>query len=135
MKKLISMLKVVYENLHVLHRNIGGNVWFGDHETFGGYYEKIEDFKDDTIEIGIALGYKEIGLAEAVENYTSINGSESYPAEKAYKLAQQYFRDLLKEYDAIKKEVPADVASKFEEYQYWLRKEADYKIAKRLGEK
>jgi DNA-binding ferritin-like protein len=133
MKKLISILKVVYENFHVLHRNVNGLVWFGDHETLAGYYEKIEEMKDDTIEIAIALGHQEPGLAEAVENYTPINGYKEYTGTEAFQLAQKYFKDVHAAYEEILKEVPHDVLAKFEEYQYWLRKEADYKLAKRLS--
>jgi hypothetical protein len=42
------------------------------------------------------------------------------------------FITLLEIFEKSKDELPADVKSKFEEYQYWLRKEANYKITQRL---
>jgi DNA-binding ferritin-like protein len=132
MEKLMSMLKVIYENLHVLHRNVIGPVWFGDHETLGNYYEKIEEFKDDTIEIAISLGHQEPSLAKAVEDYESIGGYKPYSAVEAYELSRKYFTDLINAYEEVRKDLPEYISAKFDEYQYWLKKEADYKIARRL---
>jgi hypothetical protein len=42
------------------------------------------------------------------------------------------FLELIELFEEVKPDLKADVVSKFEEYQYWLRKEANYKIARRL---
>jgi DNA-binding ferritin-like protein len=131
--KLISMLKVVYGNLHVIHRNLKGEDWFPVHELFGEYYEKIEDFKDDTIEIFISMGVKEPSEAEAIQHYESISGGEGFSPDQAFALAKKYFNDLHAQFELINPSMPNDVKAKFEEYQYWLRKEANYKIAQRLS--
>jgi DNA-binding ferritin-like protein len=131
--KLISLLKVVYGNLHVIHRNLKGEDWFPVHELFGEYYEKIEDFKDDTIEISISMGVKEPSEAEAVQHYESIAGGEGFSPDQAFALAKKYFNDIHAQFELINPSMPNDVKAKFEEYQYWLRKEANYKIAQRLS--
>ena len=86
----------------------------------------------DVIEIGIALGNVEPDIKEAVEQYPVIPSGSIIDNETAFKFCYNFFEDLIKEFESTKDIVPGDVYSKFEEYIYWLRLTAEYKIKHRL---
>ena len=132
MNKLMCMLKVIYENIWMIHHNLVGENWFGSHELFGDFYDEIQKMADDVIEIGIALGNVEPDIKEAVEQYPVIPSGSIIDNETAFKFCYNFFEDLIKEFESTKDIVPGDVYSKFEEYIYWLRLTAEYKIKHRL---
>lgn len=131
MRKLLSMLKVIPDNVRVLHRNLVGPVWFADHEELGEIYGELDGIADDVIEIAISLGNKEPSLAEAAQEYQSIGGAE-YGNEEAWRMLQAMLLDLHAELGAQEGKVPGDVWNKLEEHQYYLNKLANYKVGQRL---
>ena len=133
MERLMSALKVYTHNLQVIHRNLIGDGWFSDHELIGSYYEELGEMMDDVIEIAMAFGEKEPSLAVALIDHESLSGFDMQNYE-AFTHIQNIFHTLINRFEEVKetRDLPSDVISKFEEYQYWLRKEADYKIAQRL---
>lgn len=134
MQKLMGMFKVIYENLLMIHHNLIGPDWFGTHKLIGEWYEEISKMQDDVIEIGIALGYNEPNIKTASDMYPALPEGASISNEMAYKYCYNFFHDLITEFETLKDKVPGDVYSKFEEYIYWLRLTADYKIKHRLFE-
>lgn len=132
MKKVMSMLKVIYENLLMIHHNILGGNWFGNHDRIAEYYEEIQKMSDDIIEVAISLGYTEPDIKEAIEMYPVIPSGSIINTETAFKFCYNFFVDLIKELETLKDQVPGDVYSKFEEYIYWLRITAEYKIKHKL---
>ena len=96
----------------------------------------MDEIQDDVCEIAISLGYDEPTLGSIVGSplpYPSLPKGMKYDSTRAFEFAYNYFVDLMKEFESIKDTVPADVYAHFEEYIYWLRKEANYKIKRRLG--
>jgi hypothetical protein len=134
MKRLLSMLKVIPDNVRVLHRNLVGAGWFADHEELGEIYGEIDGIADDVIEIGISLGNQEPSLEEAVAEYKSIGGSV-YENEDAWAILHAMLLDLHEELGNQEGKVPGDVWNKLEEHQYYLNKLANYKVASRLNKR
>lgn len=132
MRKLMGMLKVIYENLLMLHHNLLGGNWFGNHDRIAEFYEEIQKMSDDVIELGISLGFNEPDIKEAIEMYPVIPAGTVINTETAFKFCYNFFKDLLAEFELLKDKVPGDVYSKFEEYMYWLRITAEYKIKHKL---
>jgi DNA-binding ferritin-like protein len=131
MKKLIGVLKVYSDNIKILHRNLFGEGFFADHELIGGYYEMLDEMIDDVAEIGIALGISEPNFLEA-SGYAESLKVRSYNNYEAFNIIRLIFEEIIDMIDVAKDGIPSDVVSKLEEYQYNLRKEAQYKIAQRL---
>ncbi len=131
MRKLLSMLKVIPDNVRVLHRNLIGPGWFADHEELGEIYGMLDGMADDVTEIAISMGNQEPSLAEAAAEYQSISGT-GYPNAEAFGMLRSMLLDLHAELGAQEGQVPGDVWNKLEEYQYELNKLANYKIAQRL---
>jgi DNA-binding ferritin-like protein len=131
MEELMSVLKIFTHNLQVIHRNLTGDGWFADHELIGGYYEELGEMTDDVIEIAMTFGHLEPNLETATNFYPSLSGFKVTNRD-AFEHIQRMFTTLLDIFEKSKDGLPVDVTSKFEEYQYWLRKEANYKIAQRL---
>lgn len=123
---LIKMLKVISENMEVLHRNIYGLDYFPTHYQLWAYYDMIQAMKDDIIEISIGLGENEPSMADSLDYYVALevkdrNSKESFIAVKVA------FENIIAQINRIK-DVPADVINKLQEYQETLRKETTYKL-------
>jgi DNA-binding ferritin-like protein len=131
MKKLMSMLKVIPDNVRVLHRNLIGAGWFADHKELGKIYDALDGVADDVMEIAISLGNQEPSLAEAAAEYESIGG-RAYTNEQVWGMVRAMLLDLHEELGAQEGKVPGDVWNKLEEHQYYLNKLANYKIGQRL---
>lgn len=134
-ERLCAFLKIVVENLLTLHHNLVGGNWFSDHERLGDYYDKIIDMADAVIERGLALGYREPSIAEAVLAFSGeVLSCENREANDSFTLTREYFRSLAGMMDAAMPDTPPDVQNKLQEWQYWLNLESDYKLARLLHE-
>lgn len=133
-KRLICALKVIGANIRTLHRNLKGGNWFSDHELLAKYYEEVDELEDSVVETLMFLGNPDVSMADAVRLFKVLEVKD-YNAYEAFSIVRVYFKKLIEMFDAVKESVPADVASKFEEYQYNLRLEADYKLARFLADK
>ena len=131
LEKLMSALKVYTHNVQVIHRSLTGDGFFADHEVMCEYYKELQLMTDDVIEIASSFGFKEPSLEVALIDHESLSGFDVKNYE-AFVHIQRIFQKLITIFDEVKEFLPDDVISKFEEYQYWLRKEANYKIAQRL---
>jgi DNA-binding ferritin-like protein len=136
MKKLLGTLKVIQDNVRMVHRNLVGPGWFADHKEFGKMYDAIDEMADDVIEIAISLGVEEPNLSESVSLYEPLPSGKKYDNATAFKLIEAMFMDLHGVFEEEKSAegLPGEVFNQFEEYQYFLRKTAKYKIAHRLSE-
>ena len=112
-QRMLAFLKILQCNLAVLHHGVSGDGWFEVHNYLDDVQEKLAELTDDLIEAGIALGFTEPTIADAVLLFQ---------------------RDVLPAVmQAAEGIVPASVANKLQECEYWLNKEADYKLAGALG--
>ena len=71
-QKLVAYMKILVQNLMTLHRNLRKDAaWFGNHKQIGKWYETMSEQVDDLAEMGIALGYREPSISDAVLTYSS----------------------------------------------------------------
>ena len=134
-QKLLAYLKIAYHNLTTLHRNLVHDAgWFGNHEQLGDWYSQISDQLDDLTETGIAMGFAEPSIKDAVLAYSGdIITCEPRELPEALLMTQGIFRRIIDLMQDAEKTVPAAVASKLQEYEYHWNKEANYKIAHAIG--
>jgi DNA-binding ferritin-like protein len=128
--KLIAMLKMAYENLLTLHHNVIGCEWFPTHEKLLDYYEMIGDMSDDVAEIGIALGYKEMTIVDALTCAAALPVADR-DARTSLIEARSIFNSIMVQLASAEASLGpqyADVVNKLQEYRETLRKEADYKL-------
>lgn len=134
-QKLICFLKIAYHNLTTLHRNLVHDAgWFGNHEQLGDWYSQISDQLDDLTETGIALGFAEPSIKDAVLAYSGdVITCEPRELSETLRTAQSIFHRVIDLMQDAEKTVPAAVANKLQEYEYHWNKEANYKITRAIG--
>ncbi len=66
-RRLIMFLKIQIQNFGTLHRHLSGDSsWFENHEQLDEWGGQLSDQCDDLTEVGMALGYEEPGIKDAV---------------------------------------------------------------------
>mgnify|MGYP000770676630 FL=1 len=134
-ERLIARMKILYHNLTTLHRNlVRDEAWFANHKQIGKWYEEISDEIDDLAETGIALGYREPSISEAVLAFSGdVLSTEPRRLDETYRLILEYFRELAGMMQAAEAIVPVSVQNKLQEYEHDWNKEANFKLAAALG--
>ena len=133
-KNLIAYLKVTRENIRTLHRHLQGGDWLSDHELLGEYYEKIDEFEDSVVETFLGLDYCDVPMDEACQLF-KLDPIRTYLGLEAFARVRRYFERLIIFFNLVKEhcELPTHIVSKFEEYEYWLFLESNYKLKQRLN--
>lgn len=136
-ERLIAYMKILYHNLTTLHRNlVKDDAWFGNHKQIGKWYEEVSGEIDDLAETGIALGYKEPSISDAVLAFSNeVVATQPRRSEETYRMILEYFRRLAGMMQAAETIVPVSVQNKLQEYEYDWNKEANFKLAAALGER
>lgn len=136
-ERLLAYMKILYHNLTTLHRNLVRDAgWFGNHKQIGKWYEEVGGQIDDLAETGIALGYREPSISDAVLAFSGmVLPSAQRGLDETLRLILGYARELAGMMQAAEATVPASVANKLQEYEYYWNKEANFKIAAALGER
>ena len=134
-QKLLAYLKIAYHNLTTLHRNLVHDAgWFGNHEQLGEWYGQLSDQLDDLTETGIALGFAEPTIKDAVLAYSGdVITCEPRELSETLRMTQGIFHRIIELMQDAEKTVPAAIANKLQEYEYHWNKEANYKIAHAIG--
>ena len=134
-QKLLAYLKIAYHNLTTLHRNLVHDAgWFGNHEQLGAWYNQISEQLDDLTESGLAMGYAEPSIKDAVLAYSGdVITCEPRELPETLRMTQDIFHRIIDLMQDAEKAVPAAVSNKLQEYEYHWNKEANYKIAHALG--
>lgn len=136
-QRLIMFLKIQIQNFGTLHRHLSGDMaWFENHEQLDEWQSTLSDQCDDLTETGMALGYEEPGIKDAVLAFgNELLDIQTRDCRETFNIAREAMRSVSGMMQAAEKEVPASVANKLQEYEYFWNKEADYKIAQMLGGK
>lgn len=134
-ERMLAYLKILYHNFEILHRHLSGcESWFGTHEQIGEWYEDAGNQVDDLAETGIALGYKEPSIADAV---LAFNGDVipviDRGSRESLMICLEGMRSIAGLMNAARPIVPPDVQSQIDQYVYHWNKEGNYKIAAALG--
>lgn len=134
-QRMTAFLKIVYQNLGTLHHNLVGPNFFTIHEQLGDWYSKIGDTLDDLIERGIPLGNAEPSIKDAVLMYSNdLLPVTNRECHDSISLAYDNFIRTVELMMNARETAPMDVQSKIDDYVFYLRKEADYKMQHFLGE-
>ena len=136
-ERLLAYMKILYHNLTTLHRNLVRDVgWFGNHKQIGKWYEEVGSQIDDLAETGIALGYREPSISDAVLAFSgTVLSTAQRGLDETLRLILGYARELAAMMQAAESIVPDNVANKLQEYEYYWNKEANFKISAALGER
>ena len=136
-QRLLCFMKVLVQNMGILHRNlIDDEAWFANHKQIDKWQSELTEQTDDLIETGIALGFKEPTISEAVMQFsTDVLSADKRELKETFGICLRSFRDLAGYMQASEAEVPASVQNKLQEYEYYWNKEANYKLAAALGER
>ena len=134
-RRLIMFLKIQIQNFGTLHRHLSGdNAWFENHEQLDEWQSTISEQCDDLTEIGMALGYAEPGIKDAVLAFgNELLDIQPRDCRETFSIAREIMRSVAGMMQAVEPIVPASVQNKLQEYEYFWNKEADYKIAQMLG--
>ena len=134
-QKMLMYLKIQIHNFGTLHRHLSGDMaWFENHEELDEWGEQISDQCDDLTEVGMALGYEEPGIKDAVLAFSGdLLDIQPRGSKETFSIAREIMRSIAGMMQAAEAIVPASVQNKLQEYEYHWNKEADYKISQMLG--
>lgn len=134
-ENLTAYLMVLYQNLKTLHYNVVGHGFFTIHKELEEAYKAIAKMCDDLIERGIPLGYLQPSIQSAILAHQSdVLPVMARDSHDSVKLAYDGYIKAVEFMTLAKDGAPSDVQSKMDEYIYYLRKEADYKMQRYIGE-
>ena len=134
-QRLIMFLKIQIQNFGTLHRHLSGDMaWFENHEQIDEWQSELSAQCDDLTEVGMALGYEEPGIKDAVLTFgNELLNIQPRDCKETFNIVREAMRSVAGMMQAAEAIVPASVANKLQEYEYHWNKEADYKIAQMLG--
>lgn len=134
-QRLIMFLKIQIHNFSTLHRHLSDDMaWFENHEQLDTWGEQISYQCDDLTEVGMALGYEEPGIKDAVLAFGGdLLDIQPRGCKETFGIAREIMRSIAGMMQAAEAIVPTNVQNKLQEYEYRWNKEADYKIAQMLG--
>ena len=136
-QRLIMFLKIQVHNFGTLHRHLAGDSsWFENHEQLDEWQSQLSDQCDDLTEVGMALGYEEPGIKDAVLAFGGdLLDIQTRDRDDTFRRAQGCMRAISGMMQAAEAIVPANVANRLQEYEYYWDKEAGYKLAMMLGDR
>ena len=134
-QRLIMFLKIQIQNFGTLHRHLSGDsAWFANHVRIDEWGGQLSAQCDDLTEVGMALGYEEPGIKDAVLQFGGeLLDIQPRDCRTTFETAREIMRSVAGMMQETEKIVPASVANKLQEYEYYWNKEAGYKIAQMLG--
>lgn len=132
-KNMIKYLKVLYQDIQVLHHNIVGVAFLSNHETLGEMYKDIGDINDNLIELGMTIGLFEPSIEESLDFKKSID-VKFYDYRTAFDIVRDEFAEAIRLMEYAKVYVPDDIKNKIEEHEHTLRIWGEYKAQMILSE-
>lgn len=134
-QRLLMLLKIHIHNFGTLHRHLSGDsAWFENHERIDEWGRQLSNQFDDLVEVGMAMGYDEPGIKDAVLAFGGdLLDIQPRDCRETFGIIREIMRSVAGMMQAAETIVPASVANKLQEYEYRWNKEADYKIAQMMG--
>lgn len=135
LQRLVMFLKIQIHNFGTLHRHLSGDMaWFENHEQLDEWGKELSAQCDDLTEVGMALGFEEPGIKDAVLAFGGeLLDIQPRDCRTTFETAREIMRSVAGMMQAAETIVPASVTNKLQEYEYYWNKEAGYKINQMLG--
>lgn len=121
------------QSLRVLQHNLIGGEWFVNCRAVEDYTYFISSMLETLIQTVIVSGTQEPSIAEAIEEYPVLDVIQRNKQDTFTEI-RNIFTALIELIESTKQVIPSDIQSRFEEWQTYLRTEADYKIVRGLQE-
>ena len=102
---VVKYLKVVYENIFTLHHNIVSSNFYADHEKLGEYYERVQSYIDELVELADTMNLKEPTIIESINYFKGkeqIISARAYTANESFALVKNYFNNIITLLEMIK---------------------------------
>lgn len=129
---LICMVVSYSLSARVLHHHITGlQGWFENHPKLADFYGEYDDLSDWLVETYISLGGSEPSSEMCLEEVPTVE-IKNYSTREAFKMIYDFDIALIKQFDAVKPNVPDYIASEMESKQAKLHTEAYYMINQAL---
>lgn len=119
-KNMVKYLKVLYQDVQVLHHNIKGIAFFSNHEQLAEMYEDVGEMTDNLIELGMTIGILEPSIEESLAFKPSIE-VRFYDYKECFAIVRDEFARAISLMELAKVNVPADIKNKIEEHEHNLR--------------
>ena len=129
-------------NIRELHWKVKGLDFGTKHELMDEYHSKFDSMIDDLGEILMMTGNVNIPslskvitiIRDSDEEFIPIDGERYYDVATLLTLCEKMFNHLISIYESVIQNgnLPGDVVNTLQEHQYWLRKEAQYKLKSSL---
>lgn len=129
-------------NIRELHWKVKGLDFGTKHELMDEYHSKFDNMIDDLGEILMMTGNINIPslskvisiISDSDEEFIPIDGERYYDVATLLTLCEKMFNHLISIYESVIQNgnLPGDIVNTLQEHQYWLRKEAQYKLKSSL---
>lgn len=119
-KQATMYLKVLAQDVQMLHHNVVGPNFIANHEALADIYNDVAEILDGIIEMGMTIGIFEPSIEESLQFKASLP-VRFYSGEEAFKIVSEEFSDAINLLYEASSLVPNDIRSKIEEYQGKLR--------------
>ena len=119
-RDMLKYIKVLYQDLGVLHHNIIGSNFLYNHKQLGKMYEDVADITDNLIELGMTIGIMEPSIEDSLKFKPSLP-VRFYKDTEAFSIVRDEFTKAIEIMDGAKNLVPDDIKNKIEEHECTLR--------------
>lgn len=117
---MVKYLKVLYQDLNVLHHNITGAEFFSNHENLAEMYEDVSKIIDNLIELGMTIGILEPSIQDSLNFKSSIDVRlRNY--HDTFEIVSNEMAVAIDYMEKAKNGVPDDIKNKIEEHEHTLR--------------
>lgn len=117
---MVKFLKVLSQDLRVLHHCVTGPAFFDVHKQLGDMYEDVDDIVDGLIEQGMTIGILEPSIEDSLILKPSVD-IKLRDVKTSLSLVVEWVQLAIEFMEQAKQLVPSDIKNKIEEYEHTLR--------------
>lgn len=117
---MVKFLKVLSQDLRVLHHCVTGPAFFDVHKQLGEMYEDVDDIVDGLIEQGMTIGILEPSIEDSLILKPSVD-IKLRNVKDTLTLVVEWVQTSIEYMEQAKQLVPSDIKNKIEEYEHTLR--------------
>lgn len=123
-------------NIRILHWKVCTKNFDGTHKLMDEYTTVLNGYIDEIAEMCMMVGALPCTIEEAAGANVSLNMSDNYDRMECFRCLEGIFGRLISAYDkALSYTLPDDMKDVLKMHLFYIRKEMQYKNARRLMEK